>query len=51
MSLVNYFENVKGVGILGTADPEGKVDLATAGSFLLLAPQILHFARSVQSLP
>ena len=28
MSLVNYFENVKGVGILGTADREGKVDLA-----------------------
>ncbi|MCL5281117.1 MAG: pyridoxamine 5'-phosphate oxidase family protein [Planctomycetes bacterium] len=28
MSLANYFENVKGIGILGTADPEGKVDLA-----------------------
>ncbi len=28
MSLANYFENVKGVGILGTADSEGKVDLA-----------------------
>ena len=28
MSLANYFENVKGVGVLGTADPEGKVDLA-----------------------
>ncbi len=28
MSLANYFENVKGMGILGTADPEGKVDLA-----------------------
>jgi len=28
MSLANYFENVKGVGILGTADREGKVDLA-----------------------
>ncbi len=28
MSLANYFENVKGIGILGTADPDGKVDLA-----------------------
>jgi hypothetical protein len=28
MSLAEYFENVKGIGILGTADPEGKVDLA-----------------------
>ncbi len=28
MSLANYFENVKGVGVLGTADLEGKVDLA-----------------------
>ena len=28
MSLANYFENVKGVGVLGTADAEGKVDLA-----------------------
>ena len=28
MSLANYFENVKGTGILGTADLEGKVDLA-----------------------
>jgi hypothetical protein len=28
MSLANYFENVRGVGILGTADREGKVDLA-----------------------
>ena len=28
MSLANYFENVKGIGVLGTADPEGKVDLA-----------------------
>ncbi len=28
MSLANYFENVKGMGVLGTADAEGKVDLA-----------------------
>ncbi len=28
MSLANYFENVKGVGVLGTADLDGKVDLA-----------------------
>ena len=28
MSLANYFDNVKGIGVLGTADPEGKVDLA-----------------------
>jgi hypothetical protein len=28
MSLANYFESVKGIGILGTADSEGKVDLA-----------------------
>ena len=28
MSLSNYFENIKGVGILGTADSDGKVDLA-----------------------
>jgi hypothetical protein len=28
MSLANYFDSVKGIGILGTADPEGKVDLA-----------------------
>ena len=28
MSLANYFENVKGIGILGTADLEGNVDLA-----------------------
>ncbi len=28
MSLSEYFENVRGIGILGTADAEGKVDLA-----------------------
>jgi hypothetical protein len=28
MSLNEYFENVEGIGILGTADAEGKVDLA-----------------------
>lgn len=28
MRLADYFESVKGVGILGTADAEGKVDLA-----------------------
>ncbi len=28
MSLAEYFENVRGIGILGTADPDGKVDLA-----------------------
>jgi hypothetical protein len=28
MSLVNYFDNVKGIGILGTADAAGNVDLA-----------------------
>jgi len=28
MSLANYFENVEGIGILGTADADGKVDLA-----------------------
>lgn len=28
MSLANYFENVKGVGVLATADSEGRVDLA-----------------------
>ncbi len=28
MSLANYFENVKGIGVLGTADADGKVDLA-----------------------
>ena len=28
MSLANYFDNVKGIGILGTADSDGKVDLA-----------------------
>jgi len=28
MSLSEYFENVRGIGILGTADSEGKVDLA-----------------------
>jgi hypothetical protein len=36
MSLANYFENVKGIGILGTADPEGKVDLA-----IYSRPQVL----------
>ncbi len=28
MSLSEYFENVRGIGILGTADGEGRVDLA-----------------------
>jgi hypothetical protein len=28
MSLAEYFEKVEGIGILGTADAEGKVDLA-----------------------
>jgi len=28
MSLVEYFENTEGVGILGTADSDGKVDMA-----------------------
>lgn len=28
MSLAEYFENVEGTGVLGTADAEGKVDLA-----------------------
>jgi hypothetical protein len=28
MNLANYFANVKGIGVLGTANPEGKVDLA-----------------------
>ncbi|MGE5294875.1 MAG: pyridoxamine 5'-phosphate oxidase family protein [Solirubrobacterales bacterium] len=28
MSLTDYFENVEGIGILATADPEGNVDLA-----------------------
>ena len=28
MSLAEYFENVEGIGILGTADAAGKVDLA-----------------------
>ncbi len=36
MSLANYFENVKGIGILGTADAEGKVDLA-----IYTRPQVL----------
>ena len=28
MSLAEYFENVEGIGVLGTADSEGNVDLA-----------------------
>lgn len=36
MSLANYFDNVKGIGILGTADAEGKVDLA-----IYSRPQVL----------
>ncbi len=28
MSLAEYFANVEGIGVLGTADAEGKVDLA-----------------------
>ena len=28
MSLAEYFEHTEGIGILGTADAEGKVDLA-----------------------
>lgn len=28
MSLAEYFENVEGIGILATADPQGNVDLA-----------------------
>jgi len=31
MSLVEYFEKTEGVGILGTADSQGKVDLAVYG--------------------
>ncbi len=37
MSLANYFENVKGIGILGTANPEGKVDLA-----IYARPQVIN---------
>ena len=36
MSLANYFDNVEGIGVLGTADAEGKVDLA-----LYAKPQVL----------
>jgi len=28
VNLANYFAKVKGIGVLGTADSEGKVDLA-----------------------
>lgn len=28
MSLTDYFENVEGIGVLATADPQGHVDLA-----------------------
>jgi hypothetical protein len=28
MSLIEYFENVEGIGVLGTADAAGKVDVA-----------------------
>ena len=28
MNLADYFDRVKGIGVLGTADSEGKVDLA-----------------------
>lgn len=28
MNLAEYFENAEGIGVLGTADAEGKVDLA-----------------------
>ena len=28
MSLADYFENTKGMGVLGTSDAEGQVDLA-----------------------
>ena len=28
MDLAQYFDKAKGVGVLGTADPQGKVDLA-----------------------
>ena len=31
MNLNEYFENVKGIGVLGTADAEGNVDLAVYG--------------------
>ncbi len=31
MSLRDYFENTEGIGVLGTADAEGKVDLALYG--------------------
>ena len=31
MSLVEYFENTEGLGILSTADSEGNVDLAVYG--------------------
>jgi hypothetical protein len=31
MSLADYFENTKGLGVLGTADSEGNVDLAVYG--------------------
>jgi hypothetical protein len=36
MSLANYFDNVEGIGVLGTADAAGKVDLA-----LYAKPQVL----------
>jgi hypothetical protein len=43
MNLANYFAKVKGIGVLGTTDSEGKVDLAIYARPHVIDDQTLAF--------
>jgi hypothetical protein len=43
MSLHDYFENTEGIGVLGTADTNGKVDLALYGRPHVVDEQTVAF--------
>lgn len=43
MSLYDYFENTEGIGVLGTADADGKVDLALYGRPHVVDEQTVAF--------
>ncbi|MCU0915177.1 MAG: pyridoxamine 5'-phosphate oxidase family protein [Planctomycetes bacterium] len=43
MSLADYFENIEGIGVLGTSDAEGKVDLAVYARPHVLDEQSVAF--------
>ena len=43
MDLGNYFENKKGLGILATADDEGRVDLAVYSRPHIMEEKVIAF--------